>query len=216
MLDLQARVHLDEPERAVAVEQELDRAGAAVADRVRDRDGDLAHAPAQRRPDHGRGRLLDQLLMAPLQRAIALAEVKDAAVRVGEDLDLDVACVVDGAFEQQPCVAERRLRFGRGGRERGSERVLGRDAAHAAAAAACRRLDHHRIADATRRIAQGRRGLLGAVVARHDRDTRGGHALARCGLVGHRAHRRRRRADPEEACRLDRSRRMPRFSLRNP
>ena len=35
MLDLQARIHLHEVERAVAVDDELDRAGTDVADRLR-------------------------------------------------------------------------------------------------------------------------------------------------------------------------------------
>ena len=43
VLDLQPRVHLDEPERAASIEQEFDRAGAAIADRARDRDGGVAH-----------------------------------------------------------------------------------------------------------------------------------------------------------------------------
>ena len=59
--------------------------------------------------DRGRGRFLDQLLVAPLQRAVALAEMDDVAVRIGEDLDLDVARVLDGALEQEPGVAERAL-----------------------------------------------------------------------------------------------------------
>ena len=37
MLHLDARVHLEEIERAVLVEQELDRPGVHVADRARDR-----------------------------------------------------------------------------------------------------------------------------------------------------------------------------------
>ena len=37
VLDLQPRVHLEEVEPAVLVEQELDRAGVGVADRARDR-----------------------------------------------------------------------------------------------------------------------------------------------------------------------------------
>ncbi len=204
VLDLQARVHLDEPELAGAVEQELDRPGTAVAHRARDRDRDLAHATAQRRPDRGRGGFLDQLLVAPLQRAVALAEMEDAAVRVGEDLDLDVARVVDRALEQQARVAERGLRFGSGGRERGSERAFVRDAAHAAPAAARRGLDHHRIADAACRFAQRRHRLIGAVVAGNDGNADSGHALARLRLVGHRAHRRGRRADPHQPRSLDR------------
>ena len=49
MLDLQPRVHLEEVEAAVFVEQELDRAGVGVADRLRDRGGRRRHRCAQRR-----------------------------------------------------------------------------------------------------------------------------------------------------------------------
>ena len=49
MLDLQPGVHLEEVERAVLVEQELDRAGVRVADRARDRGGGVSHPPAQLR-----------------------------------------------------------------------------------------------------------------------------------------------------------------------
>jgi hypothetical protein len=70
MLDLHARVHLDEEELVVLV-RELEGAGAAIAD--------LAHASAQRSPMRvsaravcRRRRLLDDLLVAALHRAVAL------------------------------------------------------------------------------------------------------------------------------------------------
>src|SRR3546814_8844076 len=74
MLDLQAGVHLDEVELAVLVE-ELDGAGAAVAE--------LAHGGCHARADglalggvqRRREGFLQQLLVTPLQRAVALAEV---------------------------------------------------------------------------------------------------------------------------------------------
>ena len=43
MLDLQARVHLEEVELAVLVEQELDRAGVGVADRAGDERRAVGH-----------------------------------------------------------------------------------------------------------------------------------------------------------------------------
>ena len=52
-------------------------------------------------------RLLEDLLVAALHRALALAEVRDGAVLVAEDLDLDVAARGDVALEQQRVVAER-------------------------------------------------------------------------------------------------------------
>ena len=89
MLDLDAGVQLEEVERA-AVEDELRRAGALVVDRAGEGDGRVAHRRAERRPDRGRGRLLEHLLVAPLHGAVALADRDDRAVPVGEELDLDV------------------------------------------------------------------------------------------------------------------------------
>ena len=48
--------------------------------------GDLADVLAQLGADGGRRRLLDQLLVAALDAAVALAQVDDVAVLVGQDL----------------------------------------------------------------------------------------------------------------------------------
>ena len=110
MLDLQPRVHLEEvePRRvAVALEQELDRARIAVADRARGRDGRARRCCARSRPvTAGDGRFLDHLLVPPLDRALALEEMDDVAVRIGEDLDLDVSRALDPALDVQRAVAE--------------------------------------------------------------------------------------------------------------
>src|SRR5262249_50627981 len=98
VLDLYARVHLQEEVLAV-LQQALDRAGADVVDRARRLDADLADALAHRLVDDRGRRLLDQLLVAALDRAVALAEVDDVAVAVGEDLDLDVARIGQVALE---------------------------------------------------------------------------------------------------------------------
>src|SRR5205823_6227969 len=86
VLDLDARVHLQEEVLAVAREQALDRAGALVADRARRVDGDRADALTQRAVDGGRRRLLDELLMTALDRAVAFAQVDDVAVRIRQYL----------------------------------------------------------------------------------------------------------------------------------
>src|SRR5439155_19438554 len=90
VLDLESRVQLDEREAAVGTEQELERPRVLVADRpagaLRRRLHRLARVGVERR----RGRLLDQLLVAALDRALALAERQDAVEAVAEDLDLDV------------------------------------------------------------------------------------------------------------------------------
>src|SRR5690606_33251868 len=90
VLDLQPGVHLEEVELAVLVE-ELDGAGVDVAARPGDADGGLAHRLADLVGEPGGRALLDQLLVAALGRAVALADPHDVAVGVGEHLHLDVA-----------------------------------------------------------------------------------------------------------------------------
>ena len=89
MLDLKSRVHLEEVELAVGV-QELDGAGVVVADRARHRDGGFAHCAACLFGEQGSGALLDELLVAALRRAVALTEPDHVAVGVADDLDFDV------------------------------------------------------------------------------------------------------------------------------
>ena len=74
MLYLDARIHLDEIELVVRVHQELHRPGILVAD--------LAQAPAQRPAQFltqfwrylQTRRLFEQLLVPPLDRALALEQ----------------------------------------------------------------------------------------------------------------------------------------------
>src|SRR5690606_26263338 len=74
VLDLHARVHLDEVELAVLI-QEFERAGAAIADLAAGGDAAIADELALLGGDAGRRSLLDYFLVTPLQRAVALAEV---------------------------------------------------------------------------------------------------------------------------------------------
>ncbi len=59
-----------------------------------------------------RRRLLDDLLVPPLDRAVALAQVDTVAVAVDRDLDLDVAVLVEPLLEVQRVVAEGGLGLG--------------------------------------------------------------------------------------------------------
>ena len=56
--------------------------------------------------------------MAPLDRAVALEQVDDVAVRIGEDLDLDVPRARQISFDENPVVAERRRRLALGAVQR--------------------------------------------------------------------------------------------------
>ena len=95
VLDLDAGVDLDEVEMAVAVDDELDGAGVGVVGGLDQADGGRRTSPGgRRRRAAGRG-FLDQLLVPPLDGAVAFPEVDDVAVGVGEDLDLDVPGMLD-------------------------------------------------------------------------------------------------------------------------
>ena len=92
--------------------------GAAIADGARRGDGDLADPCAQLVADRGRRRLLDELLVPALDRAVALAEEEDVPVRVGEDLRLDVARILEVALDVDRVVGEVRLALAPGRLER--------------------------------------------------------------------------------------------------
>jgi len=106
--------------------------------------------PARRRPhrapspraspaDDGRRRFLDHLLPPTLRRAVALAEVDRVAVRVGEDLDLDVR-PSSISLEHQRAVAERAQRLSPGAGDRLRDLAAIAHQPHAAPAAAGHRL----------------------------------------------------------------------------
>ena len=161
---------------------------------------------AQLGADGGRRRLLDQLLMAPLDRAVALAEMDDVAVRVREHLHLDVARILEVLLDVDRRVGEVRQPFALRRLERLRRLVGGVDDLHALPAAARGRLDQQRVADllAERDHLGGGADRIGR--AGDDRHARGLHRLPRAGLRAHQLDRGRRRPDPDEARSLDRAR----------
>ena len=105
MLDLHARVHLDEEEGAV-LDQELEGANAPVADlaaRLRATRADGGHEVGR---ETRRRRLLQHLLVPALQRAVAAAEPERAALPVGENLDLDMARPAEELLDVDLGIAE--------------------------------------------------------------------------------------------------------------
>src|SRR5256714_2014144 len=147
MLHLQPRVHLEKVEAALRVLQELERARIDVPDGARARDRGVHQPALGLRLEVRRRRLLHELLMTPLDRALALVQVDDAALRVAEDLDLDAARRLEIALDVDLGAAEGALRAPGGGRERAGELAGARHLRHTDAAAAGGRLEDHRIAD---------------------------------------------------------------------
>src|ERR671931_179491 len=94
-----------------------------------------------------RRRLLEDLLVPPLDRAVALAEADGAAAIVDDDLGLDVADAFEVLLQVNAIVAERALRLGARLVPHPLQLRRAADAAHPATAAARARLQHHRVAD---------------------------------------------------------------------
>ena len=146
VLNLQTRVHFDEIEFAVFVKI-LNRADAEIAELL-DRIGrDLADARALVRVQSWRRRFFEHFLVAALQRAIALAQMDDVAVAVGDDLNFDVTRLGEVFLHIDVVIAERGLGFGACGGERFHDVFSGARDFHAAPAAARGGFDQHRIAD---------------------------------------------------------------------
>jgi hypothetical protein len=148
VLDLDPRIDLDEIEvRAVHVVEKLDRAGTAVARRTAQAHGVVGQFGPPSLVEKGGGRALDDLLVAPLDRAIAFEQMHQIAVLVADDLHLDVARPAHQLLQEHLVVAEGSLGLPPAGGDLFVQLRLGLDRPHAAPAAAPARLQHHRVAD---------------------------------------------------------------------
>ena len=156
VLHLDARIHFDEIELAgLGVLQEFDRAGVAVIDRAADLQRVAAELIALRVGQERRRRALHHLLVAPLHGAVALEQMHEVAVRVAEDLHFDVPRLAHQLLEIHLVVAEAGLGLAARHRQQLGELRIAFDDAHAAAAAAPARLQHHRVADFGRLLLAG-------------------------------------------------------------
>ena len=176
MLHLKAGVDFEEIEVAFA-EDELDGACVDVTRRGRGSDRGIAHRGPDVRRQGGRRSLLHDLLVAPLDRAFALAEMRCVAVTVTYHLDLDVPRIAHIPFEVDRRIAERRTRGLGGALDRRRELLFRFDDFHPDAPAAARRFQHHRKADLARGLE--RRPGLDCAAAWRDR-----HAVLRGELAG--------------------------------
>ena len=177
----------------VVVDEELHGAGAGVADRQRAADGEAAEVGALAGGEMTGRPLLEELLVPPLERAVALSEVDAVAVGVAEDLHLHVPGVREIALEVDGRVAEHRA----GGRPCRDERLLevGRCGHHGHAASAAPRggLDDHGVADPAGDLPTLVDGAHRFDDPRQQREPGIGHEPARRRLVPHALHDVRRR-----------------------
>ena len=106
VLHLQAGVDLEERHRSVLADEKLAGAGAEVADLFQDGLGCAVHFRGLRFGQERRGRLLNQLLVPALQRAVAGRHDDDVAVHVGETLGLHVAGGIEVLLDEAFAAAE--------------------------------------------------------------------------------------------------------------
>src|ERR1051326_4305381 len=118
VLDLNALVHLQKIIIAVIIHEELDGAGVSIVGLFGNFYGRLAHFVAQALEaivNERRRAFFDDLLVAPLDGAIALAQMDNVSLGVTEDLELDVVRVLDEFLDINAGIAKRLLRFSPGG-----------------------------------------------------------------------------------------------------
>src|SRR5262249_52168524 len=138
---------------------------------------------------HGRRAFFDHLLVTPLNRAIAFAEVNDVAMAVGHDLKFNVARIDDELFQIDLIASKSFLRLMTSAVKSGFKTWFIMRSAHSATAAAGGCFNHHWITKLPRDFHRVILGLDDSIAARRYR-----HAgFARCRtssvLVAHRLHR---------------------------
>ena len=189
MLYLQACVDLHEIEPAIGTDNKLDCAGVDVVDGLAGHHGRFAHGLAQGRGQERRGRLFEHFLIATLRTAFAFKQMHDIAMRVAENLNLDMARRFNKSFQQDAVAAKRIERFATATLQRGGKLSGRADNTHTFATTAVGRLNHQRITDGIGLRLQELRILIGTGVTGHDRHAGGLHQILSAGFGAHLAHR---------------------------
>ena len=196
VLDLDTRVHLDEVVLSgLRVHEELDGTGVHVVHLPRDlyrvgsdgRDRIRIYRPG--------GRVLDDLLVAALQRAVTLAQMHDVSVLVREDLHFDVLRLDEELLDEDVLVSESLSRLVLNHLELAADVLVGVAASHAASAAAGGSLQDDRIAVFVRDLNGLVRALQRLGRAGNDRDAAGDRGGLRRQLIAHLRQDARRRSD---------------------
>ena len=183
MLHLEPRVDLQEIELARLVEEELHRPGIHISGGLGGGDRRLSHGLPEGRGERRRGRLFDDLLVAALDGTFPLQEVDHVSLPVGQDLEFDMAGLLEILLQVDIAVSEGAPGFACG-REGGlPEFTRGPHDPHPLPAAAGRGLDDDRIADLLGLAGQDVGIRLGLHHAGDDRDVAFDHDPPRDGLV---------------------------------
>ena len=111
MFHLQTGVHLEEIKALVFANYKLDRACALVFHGFGQGHRLFAHGFAGFVADERRWRLLDHLLVAALDRALALIQIQHMALRITDQLDFNVTGFFDELFNKDTVITKTVARF---------------------------------------------------------------------------------------------------------
>ena len=185
VLHLDAGVHFNKVVVSVFVDQEFDRARVDIVDRLGNLDGVVVQGVANLLR-HAPGRShFHYLLVTALQRTVALAQMTDTAVLIGQDLNLDMLGL-DKVFLNKDIVVSKRL-LGLAAYEVKGRRNVFRLFAqtHASSAAAGSRLQNHRKSEFLSLLERLFRALQRDIGARNDRNAARHRDLLGLQLVAH-------------------------------
>ena len=143
MLHLHARVHLNENVIAALIHEKLNGTRALIVDLFAEIHRILANALTLLVGDVLRGRDLHNFLVTALHGTIALKQVHHVAVRICQNLHLNVLRIDHRALNVHIRVAECRLRFARSFRHEGFKVLSLFDEPHPPSATPRHGLDKH-------------------------------------------------------------------------
>src|SRR4029077_7270503 len=174
VLDLNSRVHFDEVELAgLGILKKLDRAGVDIVRRLSDPQRGTAQLRALLVGEEDGGGALDDLLIPPLDRAVALKQMDESTLTVAQDLHFGKARTAHQLLEVHLVVAERRFRLATGHGQHLCKLRIALNDSHAATASTPTGLEH----DGETNLVCESRAFLNARWQRgcggHDRHARG-------------------------------------------
>ena len=184
MLDLESRIHFDEVERAIFV-KEFHGPEIAVTEPGHGAGDEFADGGTLFGVECGTWRLLDDLLMAPLDRAVSFAKMNDAPLQVSGNLDFDVAGMFEELLDIEGTIPETDLGLALGPRVDGFQLGLVTHQTDASPATSGGGLQQDRIADLPGNVAGLGFIAYHAVGSRKDRDAQVPGRRARRHLVAH-------------------------------
>ena len=198
MLDLQAGVHLEEIEGTVRGQEKLDGSAGSVVDGAGRGHGGRAEARTQILADGRRGAFLQDLLVPPLEAALAFPDSDAASPRIRHDLHLDVPRLLDQFLRVDRAIVEERPGFRRSAGEGGLQIPFGVHPPHPLSSPSRRGLEQNRVTGPARELLQLLRAGGRTRHPRNNWNPRRFHEAATGRLGAHRLDRFGRRTDERE------------------